>query len=134
LPGDVACFAFDIKGLKLDDAGRASYAVAIEILDPKGQVFYREGPRNAVAQNFLGGDTLPCASHVNIPPDTPAGVHPIRVTIEDRNTKKKATFEGKGKVLPKGFGLVRVGTFADREGKVPVPPVGVVGTTLYVNF
>ncbi len=134
LPGDVAFFAFDIKGLKLDDAGRASYAVTIEILDPKGQVYYKEGPRNSVAQNFLGGDTLPCAAHVNVPPDTPPGVYPIHVTIADRATKKEVKFEARGKVLPRGFGLIRVSTTADREGKVPVPPVGVIGTSVYVNF
>ena len=42
--------------------------------------------------------------------------------------------DGVGKILPADFGLVQVGTFADAEARVPVPPVGVMGGTLYVNF
>jgi hypothetical protein len=134
LPGDIAHFAFDIKNLQLDENGRAYYSVAMEILDPKGQVFYKEAARNATAQNYLGGNALPCTAHLDVPLDTPPGEYTLRVAIHDRKANKTATFEGKGTVLPKAFGLVRVGTFADREGKVPTPSVGVVGSTLYVNF
>jgi hypothetical protein len=55
------------------------------------------------------------------------------VTIHDRAADRKAVFQSKGKVLPADFGLVRVGTFSDREGKAPEPPVGVVGEVLYVG-
>jgi hypothetical protein len=134
LAGDIAHFAFDIKNLKLDEKGQAFYSVAMEILDPKGQVFYREAARNAVAQNYLGGNSLPCTAQLVVPPDTAPGEYTLRVVIKDRKTNKTAKFEGKGKVLPRAFGLIRVGTFADREGKVPSAPVGVVGGTLYVNF
>ena len=134
LPGEITHFAFDIKNLALDSKGRAHYSVAMEILDPKGQVFYREAPRNAVAQNYLGGNSLPCAAQLAVPLDTPPGEYKLRITIQDRTTKKSATFEGKGKVLPRAFGLIRVGTFADAQAKVPAPPVGVVGSTLYVDF
>jgi hypothetical protein len=134
LPGDIAHFAFNIKNLKLDENGRAYYSVAMEILDPKGQIFYKEAPHNATAQNYLGGNSLPAHAQLNVPLDTPPGEYTMRVTIHDRKANQTATFEGKGNVLPKAFGLVRVGTFADREGKVPVPSVGVVGSSLYVNF
>jgi len=134
LPGDIAHFAFDIKNLKLDENGRAYYSVAMEILDPKGQVFYREAPRNATALNYLGGNSLPCTAHLAVPLDTPPGEYTLKVTIKDRKTNESVTFEGKGTVLKKEFGLIQVGTFADRESKVPAPPVGVVGSSLYVNF
>jgi hypothetical protein len=134
LPGDIAHFAFDIKNLKFDENGRAYYSVAMEILDPKGQIFYKEAARNATALNYLGGSSLPGHAQLTVPFDTPPGEYTLRVTIKDRKANQTATFEGKGMVAPKEFGLIRVGTFADREGKVPVPPVGVVGSTLYVNF
>jgi hypothetical protein len=134
LPGDIAHFAFDIKNLKLDEHGRAYYSVAMEILDPKGEIFYKEAARNATAQNYLGGNSLPGTAQLAVPLDTSPGEYTLRVTIHDRKSNQTAKFEGKGVVVPKAFGLVRVGTFADREGKVPAPSVGVVGSTLYVNF
>ncbi len=134
IPGEIVHFAFNIKNLTLDKQGRAHYTMAMEILDSKGQVYYKEAPHNAVAQNCLGGNSLPCTAQLAVALDTPPGEYTMRVTIQDRKTKKTATFEGKGKVLPATFGLIRVGTFADAEGKVPAPSVGVVGSTLYVNF
>jgi hypothetical protein len=134
LPGEIAFCTFDIKNIKLDDKGRASYSMLVEGLDPKGQLAFRLGPHNAKAQCYLGGNTLPCSAHLEIPPHMTPGTYTIRVTVEDRIAGKKATFEGKGKVLPAGFGLVRVGTFADRELKVPAPPVGTPGQSLYLGF
>jgi hypothetical protein len=134
LPGDLVSFAFEVKGLKVNKAGVASYSLSMEVRDPKGEVYYKEGPHTAKVLNFLGGDSFPCSSQINVPPDTPPGVYTIRVTIQDRATKNTVVFDGKGKVLKKDFGIVRVGTFADREGLVPVPPVGVVGSSFYVKF
>src|SRR5262249_53007225 len=111
-----------VKNMKLDDKGRASYSILVEGLDHKGKLAFRLGPHNATAQSYLGGNTLPCSAFLEIPTEMPAGDYTLRVTIEDRQGKQKTTFEGKGKVLPAGFGLVRVGTFADRELKVPTAP------------
>lgn len=134
LPGDVAHVSFDIKNLKHDEAGKASYSVAVEVRDTKGGLFFKQEPHNAVAQNFFGGNTLPCAAHVEIPADAKPGTYTWTVTIRDRLADTSASITGKGEVLKSDFGLIRVGTYADSEGKVPVPPVGVVGSTLYVNF
>jgi len=134
LPGDVAHVSFEIKNLKFDDAGKASYSVAIEVRDEQGGLFFKQEPHNAVAQNFFGGNTLPCAAHVEIPANAKPGHYNWKVTIHDRLADTSASIAGKGEVLPNDFGLIRVGTYADSEGKVPVSPVGVVGSTIYVNF
>jgi hypothetical protein len=134
LPGEKAYFTFNIHGIKEDAKGRASYTLLVEVMNDKGDKVFQLGPHNAVAQDFLGGNALPCSAHLEIPPKTPPGTYTYRVTIEDRTTKQKGTFETKGKVLPPGFGLVRVGTFADAAGKVPRAPVGVVGESLYLGF
>ena len=134
LAGETVHFAFDIKNLQLDKGGRAHYSVALEILDPKGEVFYREAARNAVAHNYLGGNAMPCTAHLALPLDTPPGEYTLRVTINDRTAKKTVTLATKGKVLPRAFGLIRVGTYQDRAGKIPTAPVGVIGETLYVDF
>jgi hypothetical protein len=134
LPGENAHFSFDIKNLKLDEHGRAAYSLAIVVTDDQGNIFYEQKPYNSVAQNFFGGNSLPCSANLSVPLDTKPGIYHVKITIEDRNAKNSATSDFKGKVLEPGFGLIRVGTYADAEGRVPVPPVGVVGGMLYVNF
>jgi hypothetical protein len=134
LPGDTAHFTFEIKNLKQDESGKASYSIAIEIRDADGKLIYEQKPYNSVAQNFLGGNMLPCSAHVEIPLDSKPGVVAWKVTVADRMTKQSATVEGKGKILPPDFGLVQVGLFADAEGRVPMSAVGVVGNSAYLRF
>src|SRR5262245_55407576 len=82
LPGDVAHFSFDIKNISYDKTGMCYYSFLIEIRDPKGQLMYKEGPRNAVAQNALGGNLLPCHAQLEVPIDAEPGVYSMLVTIE----------------------------------------------------
>jgi hypothetical protein len=134
LPGDTAYFSFDIKNLKFDGDGKAAYSIAIEIRDQAGKLMYEQKPYNAVAQNFLGGNSLPCAAHVFIPLDTKPGAVDWTVTVKDRATKQSAVLKGKGKVLPADFGLVQVGLFADVDGATPMSAVAVVGDSAYLKF
>src|SRR5947209_9655093 len=80
LPGDAIFFTFDIKNMKLDDSGRASYSLLVEVTDDKGNLIYKQGPTNAVAQNYLGGDSMPCSAHLEIPLDSVPGIHHFKVT------------------------------------------------------
>jgi hypothetical protein len=133
LPGDTAFFTFEIKNLKLDD-GKASYSIAIEIHDEQGKLLYEQKPYNSVAQNFFGGNSLPCSARVELPFDSKAGGVDWKVTVIDRKTKQTASLAGKGKVLPADFGVVHVGLFADPEMRVPTSPVNVVGDSAYLHF
>jgi hypothetical protein len=134
LPGDVAYFSFEIKGLKADAKGRVAYSIAIVVTDDKGKVFFEQKPYNSVAQSFFGGHSLPASARVNVPLSTPASTMHWKVTVVDRSTGKSTVLKGEGKVLPADFGLVQVGTFADAETKVAISPVGVVGSQLTVGF
>jgi hypothetical protein len=134
LPGDTIFFTFDIKNMKLDDTGRASYSLLVEVTDDKGHLVYKLGPRNAVAQNYLGGNSMPCSAHLELPLDSVPGIHHFKVTITDRQTNKSVSLEKTGKILEPNFGLIRVGTYADRESKVPAAPIGVNGETIYLSF
>ena len=134
LPGDIVYFAFDIKNMKLDETGRASYTLLVEVTDDKGHLIYKQGPTNAVAQNYLGGNSLPCSAHLELPLDSVPGTHHLKVTITDRSSKKTVSLERTGKILTPDFGLVRVASFADRETKVPAASVGVVGESIYISF
>jgi hypothetical protein len=134
LPGDVASFTFDIQNLKFDGDGKASYSVAIEVRNGEGELFFKQEPYNSIAQNFFGGNAVPCSAQVEIPLSAKPGTYTWRVTIHDRLADQNAVATGNGQVLPADFGIIRVGTYADADGKVPVPPVGVVGSTLHVSF
>lgn len=134
LPGDTAHFTFEIKNLKLDDNGKASYSIAIEIRDDQNKIFFEQRPYNSVAQNYLGGATLPCSAHIEIPLDAKPGIYEWKLTVTDRTTKESITAIGKSKILPADFGIVQVGLFADPEARVPASAVGVVGDSFYLHF
>jgi hypothetical protein len=132
--GDAFHFAFDVKGMTQDANGRVQYSMHMQVRNEKKEVIFNLGPRNATAINFLGGDTVPCAAHLEVPLDAEPGVHTLHVEIVDLPSGRKATFEAPGKILPDDFGLIRIGTFADADGRVPMSPIGVVGETLNVGF
>jgi hypothetical protein len=134
LPGDIAHFSFEIKNLKPDTKGRVHYSIGIVITDEKGKVFYEQKPYNAFAQTYFGGDLLAAAAHIEVPLDTKASGMSWKATVTDRTANKSTTLTGKGNVLPADFGLVRVGTFADIDSRIPHAPVGVVGSELYLGF
>lgn len=134
LPGDTAYFTFEIKNLKLDAFGKAAYSIAIEIKDANGKVFYEQRPYNSVAQNFLGGNSLPCSAHIEVPLDAKPGPVDWKVTIVDRTTKKSTSSSGKGNILPADFGIIQVGLYADSDARVPMSAVAVVGDNAYLRF
>jgi hypothetical protein len=134
LPGDAIHLMFEVDGIAFDANGKASYAMALEILDPKGSELLKQKPRNASAQNYLGGNKLPCAANLQIPLESAPGLYTFRVAVIDSATKKSVVVQRKFEVLPKQFGVVLVGTSADREGTIAWSPVGVVGDSIYFNF
>ncbi|MFO0964122.1 MAG: hypothetical protein U0793_00860 [Gemmataceae bacterium] len=132
LPGDTIHFAFNVRNLALNKEGQADFSMLLEVLDPKGDVIYSQGPRNHLVQNFFGGNLVPCHALMNLPNDAEPGEYTARVTITDKNGGGKVSFSGKGKVLAPDFGIFRVGTFG--EFGSPRAPVGTVGELLQVRF
>lgn len=134
LPGDKTFLAYNVKNMKLDENGKASFSIAMEIISPDGKVLHKQNPQNKVAQNYLGGELLPSVATGNIPLKFPAGEYTIKVTVVDRNSTQQTSFEVKPKVLPAAFGIVHVEPALDAQGLVPSPPVGTIGESIYVNF
>jgi hypothetical protein len=134
LPGDVIYLTFEVQNMTFDAEGKASYAMGLEMLDAKGTSLMKQNPQPGNARNYLGGTTMPSAANLQVPLEAPAGIYTFRVTVVDNSSKKTVTSERKIEVLPKGFGLISVGTSADREGHIAWSPVGVVGDSIYLNF
>jgi hypothetical protein len=134
LPGDVVFLAFNVKNLTFDSSGKASFSIAMEILDGDGMSRFRQEPRNQQTLDYLGGKMLQSVADMPIPLTAKPGDYTIKLTVTDRATKSAATLTSKTKVLPADFGVIHVHTTPDREGKAAIAPVATLGESLYVNF
>lgn len=137
IPGDVFFMAFDIDNLKMDDEGKITYSMGMELINPKGETEYKRDPQEVPpVYNVLGGNRIPAFAHAETSPDTTPGEHTLKVTVIDRGAKpaKTATLSQKFTVAPKGFALVKLTTSYDRDGILSAPFGGMAGEKLFVNF
>ncbi len=137
LPGDVFWLAFDMDGVKVDPNGKVVYGMGLEVKDSAGKTIFKEDENKdqpLVTENSLGGTKLPVFARVDTGTDFPPGEYTLKVAVSDRTGKTSATLERKFQVEKLGFGLVRLSTSYDQEGRMPAPMVGVPGQFLHVNF
>jgi len=121
LPGDDFVLSFDIEGAKVNGAGKVLYSVGMEVTDNQGKVRFRQIPNDleAAAPSASGGKGLPACASVQIGLDQDPGAYTVKVTVKDRVAGASREITRTCQILPKGFGLVRVMTTADPDGKVP---------------
>ena len=137
LPGDIFYLSFDIDGIRVNEAGRVKYGMAMEVTDSAGKSIFKQMPVERDDFLPLGGNKLPARAYVSVGVDQAPGIYSCKVTVTDMADKVKAvskTIEQKFEVLPRGFGIVRVSTAADPKGDVPAPLVGVAGQATFVHF
>jgi hypothetical protein len=119
LPGDSYVLSFDIVGITIDEAGKARYSVGVDVSDADGKLLFKQEAKEQDAQTSLGGDRLPAYAQLNVGLEAKPGEYNLKVTVTDLATKKTATLTRKAQVLPKDFGLVRLTTSADPDGRYP---------------
>lgn len=134
LPGDQFFVAFDIENVRIDDNGKVLYSMAMEVVDGKEKVQFKQDPKDLTGDASLGGNRIAAFANVNIGLDQPPGAYTLRVTVTDRATKKTAKFERKFDVMERSFGVVRFTLSADVQGQLPAPHIAAAGQTLLVNF
>lgn len=137
LPGDVFFLTFDIENLKMDEEGKITYSMGMELINPKGETEYKRDPQERPAlYNVLGGVRIPAFAHAETSADTAAGEYTLKVTVLDRGVKpaKTATLSQKFTVTKKGFGLVKLTTSYDKDGILSAPFGGMAGQSLFCNF
>jgi hypothetical protein len=134
LPVDVFHVTFDIENVQVDNEGKVRYSMGHEVVDSKGKKWYGEEPRELITFNSLGGHRLPAFAYVEIGLDTPPGDYTLRINVNDLNARSKKTLEKPFSILSKRFGVVRVQLSTEHDARISVPPVGVVGQSLLVNF
>lgn len=135
LPGDIFVVSFDIEGLQVKDSGEVEYSMSMELKDKEGKSQFKKEPQDLKAFNALGGNRLPAFAMTDIGLDTPPGEYTLTVNVVDRGSKDKAKTElvRKFTVSAKKFGIVSL-VLTNDTGMMPMPPVGVVGETLRINF
>jgi hypothetical protein len=133
LPGDMLVLCFDMEGVKVDDAGKVVYSIGMEVSDADGKVQFKQAPRQLEAITSLGGNTIPAFANIQIGLDQPPGRYSVKVTVTDVAAGATQELTRSYEVLPKGFGIVRVTTSSDPEGRVPASAFG-VGQSLWINF
>ena len=133
LPGDNLALAFDVEGMSVSPEGKFLYSVGLEVLDARGKVQFKQEPRDLEVMNVLGGKHLPTFASVDIGLDQPAGKYTVKLTVSDRTAKTSQSLSQDFEVLDREFGLVRLLTTADAEGRVPL---GVLaeGAPLWIHF
>jgi hypothetical protein len=132
LPGDQLVIAFDIEGITIDPNGKVLYAMGTELTDSKGKVVFRQEPRDLETVAALGGSSVPGMVALDIGLDQPAGDYTVKVTVLDRASKRTGTLTRAFQVLPAGFGIVRLTTTTDPEGRAPAS-IFQTGGSLWIN-
>jgi hypothetical protein len=133
LPGDSYILSFDIEGITIDDAGKVRYSVGVEVADADGKVLFKQAPKEEEVQATLGGDRLAASAQLNAGLDSRPGDYNLTVTVTDLASKKTATLKRSATLLPKDFGMVRVTTSSDPDGRYPISVPG-SGDWLYLHF
>jgi hypothetical protein len=137
LPGDIFFLSFDIEGIKVNEAGRVKYGMAMEVTDSAGKSIFKQMPVERDDFLPLGGTKLPARAFVSVGVDQAPGTYTCKVTVTDMADKEKAvskTLEQKFEVTARGFGIVQLYTAADMKGEIPAPLVGVAGQAMFVHF
>lgn len=132
LPGDQVFITFDIEGITADAGGKVLYSMTTEVLDGAGKTLFKQEPRELATVNALGGKSLPAFVELNAGLDQPAGTYTVKVTVMDRASKASQVLTRTLQLAEKDFGLVRLTTTADPEGRVAAS-VFQPGASLWVN-
>jgi hypothetical protein len=132
LPGDTYILSFDIEGIAIDGAGKARYSVGVDVTDADGKPLFKQEPKEQDAQTSLGGDRLPAYAQLNVGLEAKPGTYKLKVVVTDLSTNKSATLTRSAEVLPKDFGMVRLTTSSDPDGRYPISVPG-AGDWLFLH-
>jgi hypothetical protein len=134
LPGDTYVIAFEIEGLKNDDAGKVKYRMAMEATDSKGKVVFSPPPRDLESNKTLGGFILPEYAFISTGPTQAPGEYSVTISVTDQTNNVTRQAVHSFEVVPKTFGIIQASIFADANFAFPAPALGVPGQSLWLRF
>jgi hypothetical protein len=127
LPGEVYFINFDITDMSVDPkTGGVEYTLTLEVFDPKGKQMIPDKEKSWMKGAIvgLGGTTVPEFTNVVIGVDKDPGKYKVVITVEEKNTKAKASVTQELEVLPSEFGFIHV----------QAPAIGQVGQDYVCEF
>jgi hypothetical protein len=133
LPGDTVVIAFDIVGIQTDADGKANYSIGMDVSDAQGKVLFKQKPRKLEATASLGGNRLAAFATLDVGLSTKPGDYKVKVEVADLKANTVRNLTKTFKVLPAGFGVVRLTTTSDADGRYPAPALA-AGQSVWVNF
>lgn len=135
LPGDIMHVTFDVAGFKLDEEGRYRFSAKLMVEDSAGKLIASEDYGSSPARlGVLAGGSSRFAFRLLIPTDQAAGNYKAKLVLGDVTGKSSVTVEQPYKVLPAGFGLVKLQTGRGPLGQSETPCTGCVGEVLYLGL
>lgn len=135
MQGDVMHVTFDVAGMALDEEGRYRYAAKLTLEDSAGKAIANEDYGTSPARlGVLAGGKSRFAFRVPILIDQPPGTYKAKLVFEDVVGKKTVNLEQAYRVLPAGFGLIRLYTGRGPLGQTETPASGVVGEVLFLGM
>lgn len=135
MPGDVMHVTFDVAGFKLDDSGLYRYSAKLTVEDGAGKVIGMEDYGNGPARlGAMGSGKSRFSFQLPISTDQAAGNYKAKLVMTDVIGKGSATVEQAFKVIPAGFGLIRLQSGRGPFGRSSTPCSGNVGEVLTLGF
>lgn len=132
-PGDEMIFRFLVTGAKVDDNGQTDAVMSLKLTNNNNDVL--------LAQDFpikgllaLGGNTFPAHARILLSEKTPPGDYNMTVTMADKLSNEKTSFQRKIICKPTEFALVAPEFFRDAEGKVAAQPGGLLSQVVYFRM
>lgn len=135
LPGDVMHVTFDVAGFKLDEEGRYRFSAKLMLEDSTGKLIGSEDYGMSPARlGVMAGGSSRFAFRLAIPLDQAAGNYKAKLVLGDMVAKTNVTVEQAYKVLPAGFGLIRLQTGRGPLGQSETPCTGCVGEVMSMSL
>lgn len=132
-PSDEIFFRFTVRGATLDADGRVDALIAMKLTNAQGDVLLHQ--ENPLRVNLsLGGDSFPANARLALGERPTPGEYILTITITDKRSSEKASFQRTITCKPSEFVLVAPEFSYDPEGKLPAPGRGVVGQLLYFRL
>jgi hypothetical protein len=129
-PADEIFFRFTVGGVKADAEGRAEVNIAMKLTNADGDLLLaQENPLRVPLS--LGGDSFPSNTRIALGDQTAPGEYTLTVTVVDKLSQEKVSFQRKIVCKPVTFALVAAEFFYDMDGKMPAPAGGVVGQVIH---
>lgn len=132
-PGEEVVFRFVIAGARVNAEGMADVTLALKLTNSNGDlVLAQDAPLKLVLG--LGGGSFPAHTRINLGERTQPDDYTMTVTIVDKLSLEKTSFQRKITCKPPEFALIAPEFFYDQDGRVAAPCGGVLGHFLHFRF